>query len=207
MAFGVCAIITNGLLYKKPQDVETTRRILASRRPQSVRELIVIALDGPRYLFYQPRYARAGIPNNSIHIFSDFDHSSAGLWFMFNSGLAGGLFGAIHCIAWNFTFPTSGEQTIWRLMSLILIMLPLYWIRLSDLMFVERKLSPRPSLVRLTLQDERQKQNSSAFMLALGLLCYFSARLFLTVEMFRALAFASPGAFIATFTTSLPTIG
>lgn len=34
------------------------------------------------------------------------------------SSVAGALFGAIHCLAWHFSFPSSAEQIIWRFASL-----------------------------------------------------------------------------------------
>ncbi|KAJ3848173.1 hypothetical protein EV368DRAFT_49830 [Lentinula lateritia] len=35
------------------------------------------------------------------------------------------VFGAIHCAAWAFIFPTKVEQTSWRIFSLIVIFVPL----------------------------------------------------------------------------------
>lgn len=34
------------------------------------------------------------------------------------SSFAGALFGAVHCLAWNFSFPTHVEQIVWRAASL-----------------------------------------------------------------------------------------
>lgn len=38
--------------------------------------------------------------------------------------LAGMVFGAVHCIAWNFTFPTHTEQMLWRVASLTMAVMP-----------------------------------------------------------------------------------
>ena len=35
-----------------------------------------------------------------------------------SSAIAGALFGAVHCLAWHFVFPTRAEQLIWRAASL-----------------------------------------------------------------------------------------
>lgn len=35
--------------------------------------------------------------------------------------LVGALFGAVHCLAWNFSFPTSNEQFLWRTASSTLV--------------------------------------------------------------------------------------
>ncbi|KIK66306.1 hypothetical protein GYMLUDRAFT_192967 [Collybiopsis luxurians FD-317 M1] len=48
------------------------------------------------------------------------------------SAMAAAIFGGIHCIAWNFTFPTELEQLLWRISSLITTLAPLY-IMLVDL--------------------------------------------------------------------------
>lgn len=231
LAFGISAIVTNGLLYKKPQDVEATRRILATRRPQSAVELSDIAFVGPGYLFYHSGTARTSIPNNSIHTCS-FDNFR---WYeeqlSFNTfvqmmALGGGVFGAIHCIAWNFTFPTFEEQIVWRIMSLISIAAILLWgsIRaflvicrvlsaLCRLFLVETSLMSEPEMSRIQKfkkwgkPAKRIVEIVSTFDFPFISLLYLSSRVFLTVEMFRALAFAPPETFIATFTMSLPTIG
>ena len=38
-----------------------------------------------------------------------------------SSAVAGALFGAIHCLAWHFVFPTHVEHLIWRVSSLIVV--------------------------------------------------------------------------------------
>lgn len=226
MAFGISAIITNGLLYKKPQDVEATRRILASRRPQSSEELRAIAFEGPGYFFYHSENARTGIPNNSIHKLSDSDPFSPGLQQNFGLkalmkiiALGGGVFGDIHCIAWNFTFPTSEEQTIWRIMSLISIAVivflgitnafPVFLKMFSESYLPFRWLGIDP-LTQPTFVRKLYILVARYFIIVedYGYLSwYILARLYLTVEMFRALAFAPPGTFIETFTASIPTVG
>ena len=40
--------------------------------------------------------------------------------------LAGMVFGAVHCIAWNFTFPTHTEQVLWRMASLLMAAMPCF---------------------------------------------------------------------------------
>ncbi|KAF8581442.1 hypothetical protein K439DRAFT_1636153 [Ramaria rubella] len=41
------------------------------------------------------------------------------------------VFGAIHCIAWSFSFPSREEQTLWRVTSLIITCVPAFEIGLS----------------------------------------------------------------------------
>lgn len=45
--------------------------------------------------------------------------------FYFSFTLIGALFGAIHCIGWNFFFPTRTEAIIWRISSAVITGVPL----------------------------------------------------------------------------------
>jgi hypothetical protein len=39
------------------------------------------------------------------------------------------LFGAVHCVAWNFEFPTELEMIFWRLSSIVTaVVLPVTWL-------------------------------------------------------------------------------
>lgn len=40
--------------------------------------------------------------------------------------LAGAVFGAIHCLAWNFDFPSHTEENIWRISSVVMIGVNIY---------------------------------------------------------------------------------
>lgn len=37
------------------------------------------------------------------------------------------LFGAIHCCAWSFEFPSDTERLLWRITSLIITVSPVFW--------------------------------------------------------------------------------
>lgn len=39
--------------------------------------------------------------------------------------LFGVIFGGLHCIGWDFKFPTQSEQTLWRMASLAIVVIPL----------------------------------------------------------------------------------
>ena len=38
--------------------------------------------------------------------------------------IVGGMFGAVHCLAWNSTFPTPIEHTLWRVSALLVTIIP-----------------------------------------------------------------------------------
>ncbi|KAF7982744.1 hypothetical protein HWV62_26626 [Athelia sp. TMB] len=49
------------------------------------------------------------------------------------------VFGAVHCIAWSFVFPTDSERLAWRIASVVLIGVPAIYIALIVLYAFERK--------------------------------------------------------------------
>jgi hypothetical protein len=118
--------------------------------------------------------------------------------------LASVVFGGINCAVWNFHFPTEIEKTLLCVSSVVsatvLAMHPLVhtmgalvamWIDLPEEWVLLRK----------------------GCVLVLGMLtlvvmiAYVVARLFLMFEVFRTLFFLPPGAFVATWSSSVPHMG
>lgn len=56
-------------------------------------------------------------------------------------GLTAIVFGGIHCIAWSFKFPSPIKQTMWRICSIALVCLPLYYELQGNLMTWSYQLS------------------------------------------------------------------
>ena len=50
------------------------------------------------------------------------------------SGLVGTIFGAIHCIAWSFQFPTRTEQFLWRVSSIVITCGPVLFLIANAIM-------------------------------------------------------------------------
>ncbi|KAF7367595.1 hypothetical protein MSAN_00822800 [Mycena sanguinolenta] len=102
--------------------------------------------------------------------------------------LIGGMFGAVHCTAWNALFPTVAEMWTWRYSSLVvtalpgvaLEMLPVFAMRESSL--DGTILSLNPVLV--------------AVMIWIGIFTYVAARLILIVLPFTCLRSLPPSAFV-----------
>ena len=46
----------------------------------------------------------------------------------FGAAVVAMIFGAIHCIAWSFTFPTLAERLLWRVSSIAIIGVPFYYV-------------------------------------------------------------------------------
>lgn len=87
------------------------------------------------------------------------------------------IFGAIHCLAWNFELPTVSEQMIWRISSVLITCLPLYFYILVQCVYTVHALLGR----------------FISFSLAVLQLLYISARLSLLVQMFVVLRKPNPG--------------
>ncbi len=91
----------------------------------------------------------------------------------------GAIFGAWHALAWNLTFPTAAEQTLWRATSISSIATPVAW---GIYTFVDI-LVGRPTHAL----DYYLSPNKTIIFLWALVLPYFIARLFMVVEMFASL--------------------
>jgi hypothetical protein len=134
LAFSVWAVLTYILLWDKPKDIKSSFVVKAARFPKP-KELIRIAVAGP-YIFGQKRRT-IWIPNNAIHWESAASNAKFGPMMHFNIGcaIANTIFGAIHCVAWSFTFPTLVEQRMWQvalilsvaIIPLMIALIVVYW--------------------------------------------------------------------------------
>jgi len=114
----------------------------------------------------------------------------------FGAIFGGALFGALHCLAWNSHFPTDIERVAWRVCSVLITALPVaamvpmaLWVRINK-------------WVRVPKWDWKAK--TVGLILTLGFIFpYVTLRMFLMVEMFRAMFFLPPKAFVNTSWSSL----
>ncbi|KXX79401.1 Paternally-expressed gene 3 protein [Madurella mycetomatis] len=109
--------------------------------------------------------------------------------------VAATLFGAVHVAGWNLSFPTRGEQIVWRGASIYILTLPCMIILLYP-------------IGCLLGQILRLKVKTLHSLLGLGgtLLCwvYLFARLFILVETIRTFISLPSNVFIATWTVNIP---
>lgn len=112
------------------------------------------------------------------------------------------VFGAIHLVAWDFSFPTPFELFLWRGASSYLVLF-------SVLMFG----SMWASVPAMNKADENGWHKTGIFIgnitfsLYVGLpILYVFCRLLIIVEMFRCLLFLPPDAYIATMASNIPHI-
>ena len=98
------------------------------------------------------------------------------------------LFGGIHSAGWNFPFPSHAELIIWRVSSLIILIVPCT--------------SMLPA-VAFTVNENSISTIAIAFAFFFGVAIYVLARLTLYVEAFIALRHLPPGAYAVVEWTAL----
>jgi hypothetical protein len=213
LAFSASSMITYILYWKRPQGVESIHVIKPKRAP-SQEQIKNIARDGPSYFWTKHRsgyildkeFDLEPIPNDaSQYIASSLPSivdvvgtNNEIISLVIGALLGGTLFGGLHCLAWNFHFPTRAEGLAWRACSIVTSVLPILsvvpmgaWMRLNP-----RNVEPKGSRALRFILD---------LTLLFGFLVpYVLARLFLIVEMFRSLLFLPPKAFVETWSGSFP---
>jgi hypothetical protein len=185
LSFAVCSIVTYGLFYNRPKDVQTIRETLAVRNPNPV-EMARIASMGPEYWLI-PRQ-NASMPNNTIHM-------TSGPHFFFGSMFALAVFGGLHLLAWNQEFPTQAERRLWQASALVTIaVMPLALLMLWP-----------PFLPTVLARINQTKYE--ALLAYVCLAPFFAARTFVLVEAVRSLAFQPPETFRTTWAANVPHVG
>lgn len=220
LAFSVCSILTYIILWDRPRGVTTRYRIKAIRAP-NVDEITLLATFGPGYLWTWNRsQARRDedlhllpIPNDASHavdvrnLVGKFENTALGRslieWHRYNhpalvsviagSVFGGTIFGGIHCLAWNFSFPTYSELILWRVCSLITTLFPILSAHLA-LQWLHYKGRIEP------LEENVSWSFRGPILLSCFLVPYVFARTFLVVETFRTLFFLPPEVFMDTWT-------
>jgi hypothetical protein len=201
LSFAVSTVFTYFLLLEKPKDVHTSV-ILSAARYATKQELSRVAVAGPG-CYMVPRFD-LWIPSNSLHAIGTSQRAD-------NATLGNGaafsvlILGLIHCVAWDFVFPTPVERVLWQASSIITATaIPALYLlsRITGLAFshfgkwLPRTFTQQSMLVTVT-------SNSVG---ALFFFVFFAARLFAAVEALRSLAFLPPRAFSTTWPDSIPHI-
>ncbi len=181
-----------------------------------------LAEQGPSYLWFWLRSNEASkpgtgptpIPNDASHrsplyivtgTLSDFLYGNDETGVLALGSVIGGIiFGGLHCLAWNFEFPTPAELTMWRVCSVLTTCLPLaavapmaIWVRINP---------AQASSSHLGNDAKRAGQRAvlGPVILVGLILPYILARLILMVEVFRTLCYLPPEAYIETWSGAWP---
>ncbi|KAJ8507314.1 hypothetical protein ONZ45_g10300 [Pleurotus djamor] len=135
-------------------------------------------------------------PIISIHLSGSPPGARRSLFF---AGVAATGFGAIHCIAWNFRFPSSSEQLLWRISSVIVTASPvlLYLVISAIICLIKARHHYELTGVSLTIVSviERCVRYAAMFFVPLVLYAYLVARLVLIAESFAVLRDLPPDTF------------
>ena len=99
------------------------------------------------------------------------------------------LFGGIHCAGWNFHFPSHAELIIWRVSSLIILIVPCIGALMMAVGYINIYFKYLYSIVEAVF--------------SFGIVIYVLARLTLFVEAFIALRHLPPGAYAVVEWTAL----
>ncbi len=207
------ALVTYILIFKKLQGVNTPRYILAARYP-TPEDILTIAEAGTQrpiaFIWEATSYA---IPNLALHdTGANWQNVSIFTW---GGGFASSILGSIHCVAWNFEFPTPTERLLWRVASVLTTALPfplfvwalgiIAWRMIKKLITGKAIRRRREGIPFNSAEGARLFLALSGFLAAL---VYVFARFFLLFEIFRSLFFLPPGAFrTPTWFASLPHLG
>ena len=204
-AFSACAVLTYILLIPKPQGVEIPAPSILVPVSQwnavkirydalvnlNLRVAFFPGLDGRK----NTTLGRTKLANDAICVLGYREN----LRYAVGISASGVLFGAIHVAGWNFDFPTSIDRMLWRVSSvLIVVLLPP-----SLLPFAWHALSSSFDLYNVTDKREFIAQ-------AVALLCgiaYVLARLVILVETFRSLAYMLREAYLSTWAENVPHFG
>lgn len=122
--------------------------------------------------------------------------------------IGGVLFGGVHCLAWNFYFPSQVEATVWRICSVVITSLPLLSIMPFNLLM---RLNPDEISPEQNVRVEQERKWGWVLRRILGSILVFGfvvpyvlARLFLLFETFRTLFSLPSDVFVETWSGSYP---
>ncbi|CAG8948237.1 unnamed protein product [Penicillium salamii] len=206
LSYAVCTAFTYGSLLDKPKDVAYST-VISATCYASPKEMSRLALAGP---VYNGNCRRSiWIPNNTLHANNTARYKSGGhliprmQCFGFGLLYSSLVFGGIHFVAWNFTFPSHTERLLWHISSIVTTAAgPVSVIGEPLIAMVCRALPPK---AERDVESLRVRLTAIVIQLILGL--FAIARIFIIVEVIRSLAFLPPRAFLATWSNNIPHAG
>lgn len=185
-AVAICTFAVYLLLWSKPKSVETPIFVPADQYPTE-EQLITLA----------SRCSSMNWQQNAPNIKwwpKDVSYKGNLRYAGLSMAIVAMPFGTLHCIAWDFAFPTSVEQYLWRASSITLILAPLATLFSS---------------LRVDLGYDWWSEwfEMAEFLIMQGSwVLYVAARCFMLVESVRSLAYLPASAFVATWASELPSL-
>jgi hypothetical protein len=196
-AFSVCATITYLLVLRQPKGLATITVLQNDGKPLLHEDAYKICVDSRHSSFF-----RSVMKERSYYLNGGVDEGisndaiiSENLELFVTGMIAGGaIFGALHCCAWNFKFPTFQEHLLWQIASLETAITPgiVLCCFIPFAIFDDHLLGVVSVIIVLILIT------TFSF--------YVMARCFLVVEVFRSLFYLPPDAFISTWADNIPRV-
>lgn len=203
LAYSACAVLTYVLLWYKPQNVGTPTyakeplRGIGHRFTSQAYTWFLYTLPLPGSGLVDDS---STIPNDALYPYRPFGATMGYFSYLCTGLVIGGtIFGALHCLAWGFQFPSQLDTVLWRVSAIICtVSLPAYHACFLRWVFFETNSGG----IRDCLED-------SCGLLAKGLmaclmLAYVFARFCLLVLVFRSLFYLPPEAFLSTWSWQVP---
>jgi hypothetical protein len=193
MAYTLYALVNYLLWWNKPLDVATATIYDITDRVKNGEYNRVYRYSGSSLLGGSTTEKHARIPNDCNNGFNV-------RYAQYPMIICCVVFGGIHCIAWNFSFPTHVEQAFWRSACLVsALVLPPIALTMTVFDFVRHvheypsgypniSASMRQRASRITdWRDHRYVTTLVSLMVFILLTCYCLARIYLIVEVFISL--------------------
>jgi hypothetical protein len=189
--FAASTFLTYLLWWDKPQAVTTVTELPMSaesdelesclhHRAFSVTEAVLYLAPPPRNLLDDEP-----MPNDTIAM----DVSNQ---FLVGFLLGGIMLGCIECAAWNFEFPTNVELYFWRVSSVVtMAAVPVLYVTIISLIVGFGEHSTSANLL-LTVMS------------CIAMAFFFMGRLFILFETIYSVFHLPPGAFVSTWSSSIP---
>lgn len=184
LSFATSSIITYALWFEKPQNIETSTDI-ALLKALGEKDMDALKSNGGRFK------GSNWVGSKSIENFDVYAESGRNdMNYVFGLAIGAIMLGACHCIAWNFDFPTTIEQTLWRTASILTTSIVPFWAVTAGFLDIS---SPG------AIDD---------IWFVILVILYIVGRLYLIVAPFRDLFYLPPEAFITTtWTVAFPHFG
>jgi hypothetical protein len=194
--FAASTFLTYLLWWKKPQAIRSTTELPLSADTDIDADLLEITLStyhrafALRELLLVKRSDRALMPNESMP--NDSVVRDADIRFVAGILLGGLMLGSVQCAAWNFNFPTAVELFLWRYLSIVTI-------TAYPAMYIV-------GIILKTALDyfELAPNINWVFPFYATIALYSVARLFILFETIYTLFHLPPGAFVSSWSSSIP---
>jgi hypothetical protein len=131
-------------------------------------------------------YGAWSIVGDAFRSLDHFDTSTN--WVLASLYLFGILFGGVHCLAWQFPFPTRQEKMLWRVCAIYCTTCPATVILI---MIISDVLASRPGRIRDILE------RLFLFLIFFSIILYVACRVILLVLTFTCLRAPQPGVYEA----------